>query len=177
MVEKTKLKIAEQMKYLMRRKSIEKIRVSELCTLADVERSTFYHHFKDKYALVAWIFYNSANNMDVTDLKTSAEHLRQMKQDIIFYKRAFEDTSQNALWHYMLEYFSEENEAAVRKILHIDQLTPQLSNCIRFYCYGAVGMARDWIMKDGDMSAGEFVEMTSACMPDVLRNIYLRQNA
>ncbi len=175
MVEKTKLKIAEKMKYLLRKKSIEKIRVSELCTLADIERSTFYHHFKDKYALVAWIFYNSANNIDVTDLKTSEEHLRQMKHDIQFYKRAFEDTSQNALWQYMLEYFSKENEAAVKRILNMEKLTPQLSNCISFYCYGAVGMAREWIMNDGDMSAEEFVEMTTACVPDVLRDIYLRQ--
>lgn len=28
-----------------------------------------------------------------------------MKRELLFYKRAYEDMSQNALWRYMLEYF------------------------------------------------------------------------
>lgn len=47
------------MKELMKRKSINRIRVCEICEEAEIDRSTFYYHFKDKYALVAWIFYRS----------------------------------------------------------------------------------------------------------------------
>lgn len=65
MKELTKNWIAEKMKELMLQKSLDKIRVGEICSLAQIDRSTFYYHFKDKYDLVAWIFYSSAFKTDV----------------------------------------------------------------------------------------------------------------
>ena len=176
MAERTKLWIADKMKDLMKRTPIGKIRVSEICEAAEIDRSTFYYHFKDKYALVAWIFFSSAKGVEVADPDTAAGHMRQMKQDMLFYKRAFEDTSQNALWQYMLEYFVEENNAAVKAILGTDELDAELSFDIRFYCYGAVGMTREWILQDSPESAETFVRMTFALMPPALKEIYYGQS-
>ncbi len=172
MADRTKLWIAGKMKELMKRKSINKIRVSEICGEAEIDRSTFYYHFKDKYALVAWIFYCSAMRVDVTDPASSAKHMRQMKKDMLFYKRAFEDTSQNALWKYMLEYFVEENISAVKDLLGTDSLSPEIIFDIRLYCYGAVGMAREWIVQNSPESAETIVQRTFACMPQTLKKIY-----
>ena len=47
--------IADQMRELMKRKPLSKIRITEICRVAEIERSTFYYHFKDKYDLIAWI--------------------------------------------------------------------------------------------------------------------------
>ena len=47
--------IADQMRELMKRKPLSKIRITEICRAAEIERSTFYYHFKDKYDLIAWI--------------------------------------------------------------------------------------------------------------------------
>ena len=58
--------------------------------------------------------------MEVTDAAAAADHMRQMKNDILFYKRAYEDTSQNALWQYMLEYFVDAYTAAAKRILRTD---------------------------------------------------------
>ena len=46
MAERTKLWIADKMKSLMKKKSIDKIRITEICQAAEIERSTFYYHFK-----------------------------------------------------------------------------------------------------------------------------------
>ncbi len=172
MTDRTKLWIADKMKELMKRKTINKIRVSEICEAAGIDRSTFYYHFKDKYALVAWIFYFSAMRIDVTDPASSARHMRQMKEDILFYKRAFEDTSQNALWKYMLEYFVQANVSAAEEILGTDSLSPEIIFDIRLYCYGAVGMAREWIVLNGPETAETIVQRTFACMPQTLKDIY-----
>ncbi len=51
MAERTKIWIANAMKDLMREKPIEKIRVTEICRKAMIERPTFYYHFKDKHDL------------------------------------------------------------------------------------------------------------------------------
>ena len=37
---------------LLHRQNIEKISVGELCAIADVNRSTFYRHYADVYALL-----------------------------------------------------------------------------------------------------------------------------
>lgn len=172
MADRTKIWIADKMKELMKKKPISRIRVSEICEAAGIDRSTFYYHFKDKYALVAWIFYSSARGVNVADLDTAAGHMRQMKTDLQFYRRAFEDTSQNALWQYILEFFVEENTAAVKAALGIDELDEELTFDIRFYCYGAVGMTREWILQDRSASADDIVRMTFAVMPPALKKIY-----
>lgn len=97
MAEITKRWIAQTIRELMKHKSIEKIRVTEICRAAEIERPTFYYHFKDKYDLVAWMFYTDAYGTDITSVPSSAAGMNKMKQEILFYKRAYEDSSQNAL--------------------------------------------------------------------------------
>ena len=105
MAEITKIWIADKMQEIMKHKPISKIRVTEICRAAEIERPTFYYHFKDKYDLVAWIFYTEAYGTDIISVASAAAGMNKMKQQILFYKRAYEDASQNALWRYMLEYY------------------------------------------------------------------------
>ena len=92
--------------------------------------------------------------------------------DILFYRRAYEDTSQNALWQYMLEYYVAEYSRTAKEILNSDTLGTQLAYSIRLYCYGAVGMAKEWILKDNLTSAETVIHMMFASMPQTLREVY-----
>ena len=172
MAEITKLWIADKMRELMKHKSIDKIRVTEICKTADIERPTFYYHFKDKYELVAWMFCTDAYGTDLTSVASAAAGMNKMKQEILFYKRAYEDSSQNALWHYMLEYFVRSYTDLARKKLHTEVLDPQLAYSIRFYCMGAVGMTQEWVLYDNITSAETVVQMMFASMPDNLQRVY-----
>lgn len=173
MAEITKLWIADKMRELMKQKPIDKIRVTEICKAAEIERPTFYYHFKDKYDLVAWIFFQSANKTDVISIKSAAESMRQMKQDFLFYKRAYEDSSQNALWAYMLEYFVRRYEKIAKEKLYTEVLDTQLKFSIRHYCYGSVGMTREWLLYDNTTSAEVVVKMMFNSMPQKLYDILL----
>lgn len=173
MAEITKLWIAEKMRELMKHKSIGKIRVTEICKAAEIERPTFYYHFKDKYDLVAWMFYHSAYNTDVISVESAAQSMNKMKSDIIFYKRAYEDSSQNALWRYMLEYFVKRYTELAKEKLCVDRLDTQLSYSIRFYCMGAVGMTQEWVLEDNITSAETIVRMMFASMPENMRSVLL----
>lgn len=170
--ERTKYWIAEKMKDLMKTKSIDKIRVTEICKAAMIERPTFYYHFKDKYDLVAWIFYSDAYDTDIISAESAAKGMAKMKQEILFYKRAYEDSSQNALWKYMLEYFADQYTSLAQEKLGTKVLDTQLSFSIRFYCMGCVGMTREWVLNDNITSAGTVVDMMFSSMPENLRNIY-----
>ncbi len=172
MAERTKLWIADKMKDLMKRKPIDKIRITEICEAAEIERSTFYYHFKDKYELVAWIFFQAADHTDVIDIHDAAAGMKQMKNDMLFYKRAYEDTSQNALWQYMLEYFVQKYTVLAKEISGEETLDTQILFSIRLYCYGAVGMTKEWVLKDNMTSAETVVTMMFRSMPPKLQEIF-----
>ncbi len=172
MAERTKIWIADTMKNIMAKKPIERIRVTEICREAEIERPTFYYHFKDKYDLVAWIFFNDAFETDVISIASAAKSMNQMRKDFIFYKRAYEDTSQNPLWQYMLEYFVERYAGEAKRILEVDTLDTQTMYSIRLYCYGAIGLTREWLLTDNITPAETVVEMMFNSMPEILRKIY-----
>jgi len=162
MAEIMKMWIADKMREIMKYKSIDKIRVTEICKAADIQRPTFYYHFRDKYDLVAWIFCTDAYGTDITSVSSAAAGMNKMKQEILFYKRAYEDSSQNALWHYMVEYFDRRYTDLVKEKLSTDILDTQLAYSIRFYCMGAVGMTQEWVLNDNITSAETVVEMEDA---------------
>lgn len=172
MAEITKLWIADKMREIMKRKPLSKIRVTEICEAAGIERPTFYYHFTDKYDLVAWIFCHKAYETDIISVESSAKAMSQMKNDIIFYRRAYEDTSQNALWKYMLEYFVKRYTDLAKEKLGTDVLDTQIAYSIRFYCMGAVGMTQEWVLNDNVTSAETVVILMFNSMPEILRKIY-----
>lgn len=172
MAEVMKLWIADKMKDLMKKKSIDKIRITEICEAAEIERSTFYYHFRDKYELVAWIFFQAADRTNVIDIHDAAAGMKQMKNDMLFYKRAYEDTSQNALWQYMLEYFVQKYTTLTKEMTGEETLDTQLLFSIRLYCYGAVGMTKEWVLNDNLTSAETVVTMMFQSMPPKLQDIF-----
>lgn len=169
---RTKQWIAETMKKLMTKKPLDKIRVTEICREAEIERPTFYYHFRDKYELVAWIFCRRAFETDILSIESAAKAMNAMRQDYIFYKRAYEDNSQNPLWQYMVEYFARRYGQEAKAILGADVLDAQTEYSIRLYCYGCVGMTREWLLQDNITPAETVVEMMFRSMPETLQKIY-----
>ena len=56
----------------------------------------------------------------------SDKTMNEMRADYLFYKRAYEDNSQNPLWQYMHEYFADRYSAEAMKILDTDRFdTPR----------------------------------------------------
>ena len=172
MAERTKLWIADTMKKLLVRKSIEEIRVTEICRAAEIRRPTFYYHFQDKYDLMAWMFCQEAFQTDVLSVQSAAQGLNRMRQDFFFYKRAYEDNSQNPMWAYMLEYFAARYAELAKEKLQTETLDTQTQYSIRLYCYGALGMTREWLLQDNITPAETTVQMMFRSMPGNLRTIF-----
>lgn len=171
MADRTKLWIADKMKEMMEKKPIEKIRVSDLCRQAEISKPTFYYHFRDKYDLVAWIFFRDAGATDIIDVESSSTSMANMKKEIAYYRRAYEDDSQNAVWRYMPDYFTAEYIRIAKEKLG-GELDPQLEFSIRLYCHGSVAMTKEWALGNSKTSAKDLAKMMFASMPDRLRKIY-----
>lgn len=113
-----------------------------------------------------------ADKTDFIDIHDAAAGMKQMKNDMPFYKRAYEDTSQNALWQYMLEYFVQKYTLLAKELSGKEVLDAQLAFSIRLYCYGAVGMTKEWVLQDNLTSAETVVGMMFRSMPKELQEIF-----
>lgn len=86
--------IVKAFKELLKEKDYEKISISDITRRAEINRKTFYYHFKDIHDLVVWTFDNEA-----------IEHMRKFDM-VTDYKEAIK---------FIMDYL-EENEAFVSKI-------------------------------------------------------------
>ena len=50
----TKKVIADGFRYVMEKKSFDKITISDITDKCGLNRQTFYYHFQDKYELLNW---------------------------------------------------------------------------------------------------------------------------
>ena len=73
----TKRALAQAIKELMNEKPLVKISIADIVDRCQMNRQSFYYHFRDKYDLVNWIFYtelitelqNSSNKDEYEELK------------------------------------------------------------------------------------------------------------
>ena len=61
---KTKKNLYEGLLQLMKDTSFEDIKVSDICNVSLVNRSTFYDHFSDKYELLATLIDDLEEELD-----------------------------------------------------------------------------------------------------------------
>ena len=171
MAERTKLWIADAIKRLLVRKPLEKIFVTDICKEAEIERPTFYYHFRDKYDLMAWIFCQQTMKTDVLSVESAAKAMNSMRRDYFFFKRAFEDNSPSPMWAYMHAYFVKRyTDIAVER--SGGALDEQTRFSIRLYCYGTIGMTREWLTHDNITPAETIVKMMFGSMPNSLKELF-----
>ena len=90
---------------------------------------------------------------------------------LVLFKRAYEDRSQSPMWAYMLEYFVRRYTVLFEGLAG-DEPHTQAAYSIRLYCYGTLGMTREWLLEDNITPAEVAVQMMFASMPQMLKRIY-----
>ena len=98
----TKQTLAAAMKDLMSREPFAKISVGDICQACQMNRKSFYYHFRDKYDLVNWIFdrdFSSAteNKQFSGEWEFLLAICRFLYEKRGFYRKAFRIKGQNSL--------------------------------------------------------------------------------
>ena len=174
--DRTKQLYADTLIELMEKKSLQEIRVKDLCEKSGTDRHTFYYHFRDKYELVAWIYASGAEkSMGGQDgfmgVDESAAALNLVRRNRVFYKKAFADSSQNALWQYIQEYNVEMYSNMLKRHYGLSELSEEVLFSLQYHCHGCLGLTYDWVMNDFPISAEELARRMTMIMPDVLKNV------
>lgn len=110
----TKRALAAALKDLMDEKPFAKISVGDICDRCDMNRKSFYYHFKDKFELLNWIFDTECiviSNQDSYERRVDEmlDFCRYLYEHRKFYQNALQVRGQNSF----LEHFHELIQAIV----------------------------------------------------------------
>ena len=109
----TKRALATSLKELMAEQPFGKINVAQICERCNMNRKSFYYHFKDKYDLVNWIFDTEFIELLKHENLSAgyAEHwafiekiCRYFYQNHSFYRKALQIKGQNSFSDHFREY-------------------------------------------------------------------------
>ncbi len=154
----------------MAEKPLDRIRVTEICAEADVERATFYYHFRDKYDLAAWVFFHRAFETEELNAQAAARCMKRVRKDESFYKNAFADPNQQLLRRNVLEYYTGLFRKAAEEKLP-DERGKDLDYGIQLYCRGSLDMLQEWLENETAPSAEETARMLIEAMPPRMREL------
>lgn len=159
----TKKAIANAMKTLMYERPMSKINVSDIVELCDLNRNSFYYHFKDKYDLVNWIFYTDMvsefKNEEVENLPRWNILERLCKffyEDRAFYVSALSVTGQNSFKDYFREFIKK---FIIIRIPDFEIKSEEDEFFIEFTVETLTNIILKWLQKGANISPENFVNL------------------
>lgn len=153
---------------LMEEQPLEKITVTDVCQRADMNRSTFYSHYRDVsqllYEMETEVIDQLPMKSEDSENLTSEEYLRQLEA-------FFRYIQENARLFHTLIVQSEGSgfyHRLVNEVLRVtvggfEETSLQNQYACSYCVNGVVGILKDWIGSDFPISAGDFARIV-ACM-------------
>ncbi len=171
--EKTKLLIAGSLRKLMKKKSLDKIKIREIVEDCGVNRQTFYYHFQDIYALVEWIYtYDGMciveNHKDDTDwmpiIKEFFDYLESHQDEI----RCVVNSKANKFFHdFIYQKIGLVSKLVVDSVSNKMKVDEYHKDFVAsFYTYAVCGVVECW-MKNRNaarMSSDELIRLFELTM-------------
>ena len=171
MKDRTKLALAKALQELLNTKSLDEVRVSELCSRCNLQRQSFYYHFQDKYDLVAWIFMQDTSRVfeacgSQLNLQFMSSLLNTFYDKKQFYLRIMADRSQNLPLLYIQDYVYRFCLNRYQKRDH----TYELKAKVKFLVYGSIGVVWEWLGDEHDFTSDELAQWMFDMIPPDMKS-------
>lgn len=162
----TKKALAASLKSLLEEKPFQKISVGEICDRCQMNRKSFYYHFKDKYDLVNWIFDTefiaAAKKKQYADSdEVIVDISKFFYENRSFYRKALCIQGQNSFSDHfrtlMYNFFAEQ----VDTILGVPLMQEFQIN---FFVDAFVMTFQRWILEYTTMTPEEFIKQLQGCI-------------
>lgn len=158
----TKQALSTALKELMEEIPFDKIRIADICNRCDMNRKSFYYHFKDKYDLLNWIFdtefisfaedFSQAEEFNeyVDAVQNICNYFYENKD---FYRKALKTEGQNSFPEHFRSYV-----VPIMK-LRIEHLFGESEDefTLNFFTDAAVATIERWLLDKNCMPPDEFV--------------------
>ena len=179
----TKRALAAALRELMEEMPFDKIQIAQICERCDMNRKSFYYHFKDKYDLVNWIFDTEfisfsrdiANYLPSDDrwelIERACEHLYA---DRTFYRKALLIKGQNSLSDHLREYLFPLIKIRIAQLLNDDAAS---EFTINFFTDAVLCAIERWLLDKQCMPPEEFVSKIKQIIQGGAAAIYREMNS
>ena len=171
----TKRALASALKELMDEVSFKKISVADICEKCDMNRKSFYYHFRDKYDLVNWIF-----DTEIIALLQKQptnepwfileETCRYFYNNRSFYRKALQVKGQNSFSEHFREFLLPLLTDHIEKEIFCGKPVPAL--CIDFFADGIVCTIERWILDKNSIPPEEYVNTIRKLVENTAAYIY-----
>lgn len=162
----TRKALASALVDLMQNKDFHKISVAEICGKCNMNRKSFYYHFKDKYDLMNWIFdmqlreYTRSQSC-MSDWELMLRIARCIYDNRKFYANALNVHGQNSLNEHIRELAEPGIYEKLRENMPGDRIT---SFHVNFFTDAMLAAFYRWVCGENCAPPEEFLEMIRCCM-------------
>lgn len=145
----TKRALAAALKELMDEFPFTKISISDICDKCEMNRKSFYYHFKDKYELLNWIFDTECiaiTNQDDYERRVDVmlDFCRYLYENRKFYKNALQVRGQDSFLEHFHELLKAVVESRLEKLFERKDVPKRY---VEFVSDGLVCAVVRWIME------------------------------
>lgn len=164
----TKYALADSMKKLMENRPMKKISISDIVKSCNMNRQSFYYHFKDKYDLVNWIYYNELvvkiKDLPLERFELLERNCNYFYENKDFYKNAFEVTGQNSF----SQYFSQVTHTILKTQLEeIFKNKKNVDFYVTFYVDANLASISRWLREGAKIPPDDFVNLLKCAIEDL----------
>ena len=172
----TKEILGESIHELAQKKSVDKISVKEITDNCGLSTTTFYHHFRDKYELIAWM-YNYQMEDIYLDFCEGSESWHQAILDMVtildkdrsFYVNALKNTDGPDSFFLSTHLRSIDLLTDVIRRSVDGPVDEELLFDVKFYLRGVSHSITDWFLNDLPYSAELLSDCLYRAMPEKLK--------
>ena len=161
----TKKALASSLKELMTQMPLSKIGVGDICAHCEMNRKSFYYHFKDKNDLINWIF--DTEFLSCVDISDEGDRWQKLEslfkylyENKFFYSKVLSVKDQNCF----SDHFKELVEPSVRRRITeiINESAAQFY--VDFVTDAAVIAIEKWLKRADSVSDTEFFNQLKDCI-------------
>ena len=174
---KTKKILFEALVTLMEQKDFEKIKISDICDQALINRSTFYAHYEDKYDLLLAMINDLKNNLE-RELKENKEEdisknyfmellkilINHVDEKREIYNSILKNDKNGIVIDFLIDVSYKDLTSRLKNnniisIIPIDVIT-------KFYIGGIVNIGIDWVKNKNKYTKEELLLYFDKLIPD-----------
>jgi hypothetical protein len=178
---KTKKVLYDALEELMKNQSFEEIKVSDICSLALINRSTFYAHYTDKYELLEEYINTLKDLLEVElkknkNIKNSKEYYVEMIKLLLNHIETKKDAyasiminNKNSITMDIL--YDVINKDIIKNINEKDINNSEVPSDIisKFYCGAVFNICIEWIRYNKKYSIDDIVKYINILIPDDIK--------
>lgn len=178
---KTKKALTEALLTLMKQKNFDKIKISDICEEALINRSTFYAHYEDKYDLLISLIEDIKNNiLDELKINTydyiSKEYFMELLKILLehvdnnygVYSAIINHNKNGFLIDFLIDVANRDISQRLKDDNNILTANIPISMITRFYLGGVISVLVDWIINNNKYTKEQLLKYINKLIPDEL---------